>query len=187
MLLTLTLLACTSCFSWYFFGGTHAVRSFRFLTFWPIETRQGSKKCDRFVGLVSFYFWVFAYLCLSCVELRGFKALVQIGNFLQRGVSVWVSANCFLHCCFPVSNLRSSYIEDQTHITSLRIQRKENAHKILFFFLVNSVITFKQIICLSLSIIIFLLVLEEAGQDVCQLKTTIWSSLILFLCIFHYF
>lgn len=96
MPLTLTLLACTCGFSWYFFGGTHAVRSFRFLTFWPIETRQGSKKCDRFVGLVSFYFWVFAYLCLSCVVLRGFKALVQIGNFLQRGVSVWVSANSLL-------------------------------------------------------------------------------------------
>lgn len=148
MPLTLTLLACTSCFSWYFFGGTHAVRSFRFLTFWPIETRQGSKKCDRFVGLVSFYFWVFAYLCLSCVVLRGFKALVQIGNFLQRGVSVWVSANSLLLSGFQLEIIL--YRRPNAHNFFKNSEKGKNKKKrkthinIVFFFWVNSVITLSK-------------------------------------------
>lgn len=148
MPLTLTLLACTSCFSWYFFGGTHAVRSFRFLTFWPIETRQGSKKCDRFVGLVSFYFWVFAYLCLSCVVLRGFKALVQIGNFLQRGVSVWVSANSLLLSGFQLEIIL--YRRSNAHNFFKNSEKGKNKKKrkthinIVFFFWVNSVITLSK-------------------------------------------
>lgn len=148
MPLTLTLLACTSCFSWYFFGGTHAVRSFRFLTFCPIETRQGSKKCDRFVGLVSFYFWVFAYLCLSCVVLRGFKALVQIGNFLQRGVSVWVSANSLLLSGFQLEIIL--YRRSNAHNFFKNSEKGKNKKKrkthinIVFFFWVNSVITLSK-------------------------------------------